>query len=327
MSNDFIPANYDYEPEINQAAADGDAAGYLRATTDHRVSDATGTDENGTQTGFALGYSEASTEHRNPANVNGLDALGNPTGYNEGYEDASVYHTAVSSGGTDAKGRTRGYALGGDAFSAWHNTASVSGGNDSFGRERGYARGYKAARDFHVAASSSGNDSTGTLRGYAQGKTAGLYEAAHGLVTQNGDQLLSLNVYQKINMGSLQHAKSMVVAYNGLRAKEAGYYDVGGGVSITVQDTGGGNTFGYLYMAIVKNGSYLGYSRSDAVAYADDNTGMNCHFKNIYMAVNDVFYIYVKPVFTASNVNNIYARAWASGVNRQGSFLMAAKRT
>lgn len=326
MSNDFIPANYDYEPEINQAAADGDAAGYLRATTDHRVSNAAGTDENGTQTGFSLGYSEASTEHRNPANVNGLDALGNPTGYNEGYEAASVYHTTAATSGNDLKTRVRGYAAGGNYYSNWHYQPTVSG-TDPYGRERGYARGYKAARDFHVAASSSGNDSTGTLRGYAQGKTAGLNEAAHGLVTQTGDQLLTLNVYQKINMGSLQHAKTMTTASNGLRALQAGYYDVGGGVSITVQDTGGGNTFGYLYMAIVKNGSYLGYSRSDVVAYSDDNTGMNCHFKNIYMAVNDVFYIYVKPVFTASNVNNVYARAWVSGVNRQGSFLMAAKRT
>lgn len=324
MSNDFIPANYDYEPEINQAAADGDAAGYLRATTDHRVSNATGTDENGTQTGFALGYSEASTEHRNPANVNGLDALGNPTGYNEGYEAASAYHTAVSSGGTDAKGRTRGYALGGDAFSAWHNTASVSGGNDSFGRERGYARGYKDAREFHITANASGgNDATGALRGY----TRGVNDSARGLLMMSSYQQLPLNVYTRLNMNVTKYLRTMSrYSSNTLRSNWAGYYDVSAGASIKVYDTGGGNTFGYLYIAIYKNGGALGYSRTDVVAYSADTTGLNIHFQNIYMNPSDYFSVYVKPVFTASNVSSVYAYADASGVNRQGSFLMAYRR-
>lgn len=252
-----------------------------------------------------------------------------PAGYNFENEIAAANAAGVASG--TASGEISGYAN----AAVDHRNPALINGNDDQGNPTGYNEGYNAASIDHTNPTAIGSDPKGRTYGYKAGYDVGYpdgiiqgtNQAAHGLITQTGDMNLTLGVYQKVNFGSMQHAKTMNISSNGLRVLEAGYYDVGAGLSITVLDSGSGNTFGYLYMGIVKNGTYLGYSRSDVVAYSDDNTGMNCHFKNIYMAVNDVFYVYVKPVFSASNVNNVYARAWASGSNRQGSFLMAAKRT
>jgi hypothetical protein len=159
----YLPANYSYEEEIAQSELDGHAV----AVAAHTTTNATGTDRDGADTGYNLGYHAAAADHTIPA-LNFDDALGNTSGFEAGYTTASTFHTTTTVSGTDLTGAGRGYHLGYEAASVYHTTNTVSG-TDSVGRQRGYHEGYEDARDFHIANTVSGNDATGTERGYFEG--------------------------------------------------------------------------------------------------------------------------------------------------------------
>lgn len=152
--------------------------GYLQATTDHKVVNASGVDANGTSTGFADGYADAATDHKT-VDANATDDLGQSTGYNDGYDDAGAFHVNPIMSGTDDKGRERaffsGYKTARDAHK--ESTATSYGNLDATGSQLGSTIGYDEGAAFHTTVATlatPANDLAGTPRGYNVGYNAGV---------------------------------------------------------------------------------------------------------------------------------------------------------
>lgn len=251
------------------------------------------------------GFNEAVNSHNQ---MSGLDRNGQPPARLAGYQQASTTHRDPSTvNGQDLLLLDTGFNDGYDAASVDHTNPSATG-SDPKGRIYGYKAGYDA--------------------GHSAGIPVGVGTCGRGYISMAADQTLPLNVYTRVNTNNTVACFSgMSRTSNVLRADMAGYYDVGAGVNISVVDSGNGNTHGYLYIRIYKNGGAIAYSRCDVVAYSDDITDLTVSATNVYMTAGDYFSIYVKPVFDAVRISTVTARAYSSSYNWQGSFLIAHRRT